>query len=282
MFISKNPAMKKEIFFVFILTLILCVGSFGQTAPAKVELADITSEMQMHVCKNDERLDAVKLLFKRMGATDADVKIEDFGKVQNLTITKKGKTDETVIIGAHYDKVSEGCGALDNWTGLVIVANLYGTLKNYQTDKSYIFVAFGNEEKGLVGSNAMARAIPKEDRERYCSMINFDSFGFAYPQVMTNTTTPKMAKFADDLAKEVQMPLHEGPIGGADADSSSFVNKDIPAITFHGLSNKWPEYLHTSKDKIENVKPESVLLGYNFGLLFVSRVDQGVCGMFRK
>jgi len=129
---------------------------------------------------------------------------------------------------------------------------------------------------------AMAKAIPKEDRDQYCSMINFDSFGFAYPQVMTNTTTRKMAKFADDLAKEIQMPFHEGPIGGADADSSSFVNKDIPAITFHGLSNKWPEYLHTSKDKIENVKPESVLMGYNFGLLFVSRFDPGPCGMFRK
>jgi Zn-dependent M28 family amino/carboxypeptidase len=274
--------MKVKIFFASIITLILCVASFGQTAPAKVGLADITSEMQMHVCKNDERLDAAKSLFKRMGAADDDLKVEDFGKVQNLTITKKGRTDETVIIGAHYDKVSEGCGALDNWTGLVIVANLYGTLKHYQTEKTYIFAAFGNEEAGLFGSAAMVKAIPKEDRDRYCSMINFDSFGFAYPQVMTNTTTRKMAKFADDLAKEIQMPFHEGPIGGADADSSSFVNKDIPAITFHGLSNKWPEYLHTSKDKIENVKPESVLMGYNFGLLFVSRIDPGPCGMFRK
>ena len=274
--------MKIKIFFASILTLVLYVVSFGQAAPAKVDLADITSEMQMHVCKNDERLDAAKSLFKRMGAADADLKVEDFGKVQNLTVTKKGKTDETVIIGAHYDKVSKGCGAIDNWTGLVIVANLYGTLKNYQTNKTYIFVAFGNEEGGLVGSNAMAKAIPKEDLGRYCSMINFDSFGFAYPQVMTNTTTPKMAKFADHLAKEIKMTFHEGPIGGADADSSSFVNKDIPAITFHGLSDKWQEYLHSSKDKVENVRPESVLMGYNFGLLLVSRIDQGACGMFRK
>jgi len=271
-----------KIFFASILTLILCVASFGQTAPAKVGVADITSEMQMHVCKNDERLDAVKNLFKRMGAAEDDLKVEVFGKVQNLTVTKKGKTNETVVIGAHYDKVSEGCGAIDNWTGLVIVANLYGTLKNYQTDKSYIFVAFGNEEKGLFGSAAMVKAIPKEDRDRYCSMINFDSFGFAYPQVMTNTTTPRMAKFAKDLAKEVNTPLFEAVIDNADADSSSFVNKEIPAITFHGLSNKWQEYLHSSKDKIENVKPESVLMGYNFGLLFVSRVDQGACGIFRK
>jgi len=274
--------MRIRILFASILAFVLCAAAFSQTAPTKVGVDDIASEMQMHVCKNDERLEAVKRLFKRMGASDNDLKVEDLRSVQNLTITKKGKTNETVIVGAHYDKVSEGCGAIDNWTGLVIVANLYGTLRKYQTDKTYIFVAFGNEEKGLVGSAAMARAIPKEERERYCSMINFDSFGFAYPQVMTNASTPAMSKFANDLAKEVQMPFHEAPIGGAGADSASFVAKDIPAITFHGVANNWRDYLHTSKDKIENVKPESVLMGYNFGLLFVSRIDQGVCGMFRK
>jgi Zn-dependent M28 family amino/carboxypeptidase len=274
--------MKTKIVLASISALVISAVAFGQTSSAKIGVADITSEMQMHVCKNDERLDASKRLFKRMGAADDDLKIQDFGKVQNLTITKKGTTAETVIVGAHYDKVNEGCGAIDNWTGLVIVANLYGRLKNYQTNKTYVFVAFGNEEKGLVGSAAMAKAIPKEDRDQYCSMINFDSFGFAYPQVMTNASTPGMAKLAKDLAKEVNMPLSEAAINNADADSSSFVNKDIPAITFHGLSNKWQEYLHSSKDKIENVKPESVLMGYNFALLFVSRIDQGTCGMFRK
>ena len=274
--------MKIKILVAFVSALAWSVPSAAQTSMAKIGVADITSEMQMHVCKNDERLDAVKRLFKKMGATDEDLKVDDFGKVQNLTITKKGRTGETVIVGAHYDKVNDGCGAIDNWTGLVIVANLYGSLRNYQTEKTYIFVAFGNEEKGLVGSAAMARAIPKESREQYCSMINFDSFGFNYPQAMTNTSNPKMVKSARDLAKEVKMPFSEASINGADADSSSFVAKNIPAITFHGLSNKWQEYLHSSKDKIENVKPESVLIGYNFGYLFLTRIEQGACGMFRK
>jgi len=239
--------------------------------------------MQMHVCKNDERFEAVKNLFKKMGASDNDLKVENFDKVQNLTVTKKGKTNETIIVGAHYDKVNEGCGAIDNWTGLVIVANLYGTLRQYQTEKTYIFVAFGNEEKGLVGSEAMAKSIPKENRPQYCSMVNFDSFGFNYPQVLSNASSPKMTKFAKDLAKEVNMPFSEASLAGtADADSTSFVSKNIPAITFHGLSNKWLEYLHSSKDKIENVKPESVLVGYKFGYLFLTRLDQGTCDMFRK
>jgi Iap family predicted aminopeptidase len=129
----------------------------------------------------------------------------------------------------------------------------------------------------------MAKAIPKENRAQYCSMVNFDSFGFNYPQVLSNASSPKMTKFAKDLAKEVNMPFSEASLAGtADADSTSFVAKNIPGITFHGLSNRWQEYLHSSKDKIENVKFQSVLVGYQFGALFVSRIDAGGCDMFRK
>lgn len=275
--------MQNKILVASILAVFLSISVAAQGPAVKVDVADITSEMQMHVCKNDERLDAVKNLFKKMGAADNDLKVENFNKVQNLTVTKKGKTDETIVVGAHYDKVNEGCGAIDNWTGLVIVANLYGTIRPYQTEKTYVFVAFGNEEKGLIGSEAMAKSIPKENRSQYCSMVNFDSFGFNYPQVLSNASSPKMTKFAKDLAKEVNMPFSEASLAGtADADSTSFVSKNIPAITFHGLSNKWQEYLHSSKDKIENVKPESVLVGYKFGYLFLTRLDQGTCDMFRK
>jgi Predicted aminopeptidases len=274
--------MKLKLLFAPVSIAVFSISGLCQSGPSKVSVDDISAEMQMHVCKNDERLEAVKRLFKKMGAAEEDFKLEKFGNVENLTITKKGKSTDTVIVGAHYDKVSDGCGAIDNWTGIVIVANLYGAMRNYQTEKTYIFTAFGNEEKGLVGSHAMVKAIPKENRSQYCSMVNFDSFGFNYPQVLSNASSPKMTKFAKDLAKEVNMPFSEAAISNADADSSSFVEKDIPAITFHGLSNKWQEYLHSSKDKIENVNFQSVLIGYNFAYLFVSRVDQGTCGMFRK
>jgi hypothetical protein len=113
-------------------------------------------------------------------------------------------------------------------------------------------------------------------------MINFDSFGFGYPQVLSNSSDPKMTKFAVELAKEVKMPFAQASLAGvADADSSSFLARQIPAITFHGLSSKWPEYLHTSKDILDNVNYQSVLVGYNFAALFLSRVEAKPCNAFR-
>lgn len=242
---------------------------------------DIKADVGAVPCRNKERLEAVKKLFIKMGAAEADLVVEDFKKVQNLVVTKKGKTDEIVIIGAHYDKSAEGCGAIDNWTGIVIIANIYRTIKDLSTAKTYKFVAFGREEEGLIGSGEMAKAIPSEEKAGYCAMVNLDSFGFAMPQVMENVSSPKMTDLAKTLAKEYKMTLSTAEINTARADSLSFRSSEIPAITFHGLSNEWQTYLHTSNDKLKNVNIESVFVGYKYSLQYVVKLDSAACGSFR-
>lgn len=280
---DKFLRMKKAfsiLFLIFSFTILTCAQK--ETVKFSTE-EDIKEDLKSNVCENTERIDAVKKLFKKMGASDDEIKVEKFKDVENLVVTKKGKSDEIIVIGAHYDKTSKGCGAIDNWTGIVIISNLYKTVKSFETQKTYLFVAFGNEETGLVGSNAMAKAIPKENRANYCSMINFDSFGFNYPQVLENASSSKMTKEAKVVAKQMEIALTSASLAGsADADSTSFMNKDIPAITFHGLSDKWQEYLHGSKDKLENVNTQSVYIGYLFGFNFLADVEKSTCGVFRK
>jgi Zn-dependent M28 family amino/carboxypeptidase len=244
--------------------------------------ADIRADVDLVACKSDERLEAVKKLFIGKGAAESDLVVEKFEKGENLVITKKGSSDETVVIGAHFDKVDEGCGAIDNWTGIVILTNLYGTMKDLSAEKTYKFVAFDKEEKGLVGSNAMAKSIPESERGNYCAMINVDSFGFSYPQVLDNATDPKMRDAAKTLAKEMEIPFAEASLlGVADADSSSFKRVKIPSITLHGLSNDWRNYLHTSKDQLKNVNSTSVYIGYQFVLRYLMKVDAAGCSTFR-
>src|SRR5205823_1677856 len=138
-----------------------------------------------------------------------------FKDIQNLVVTKKGKSDETIVVSAHYDKVRDGCGAIDNWTGIVIIANIYRSLRDVDMEKTVLFVAFDKEELGLFGSNAMVKAIPKDRRDFYCSNINLDSFGFTYPQVLDNASTPKMAEMVKMLAEELKMPYAHASLEGA-------------------------------------------------------------------
>jgi putative aminopeptidase FrvX len=264
--------------------VLLSTVAVGQGPSLKISTEDeLKADMAQGPCKNADRLDAVKKLFQRMGATDADMKVEDLKDVKNLVLTKKGTTaDETVVIGAHYDKVDAGCGTMDNWSGVVILAHLYRTLNSGATRKTYVFVAFGREEEGLKGSAAMVKAIPKEERSKYCSMVNLDSFGLGYPLILENASTASMIKFAKDLGSQLKVPVQTISLpGAADADSSSFKGKDIPAITMSALNNTWPEYMHTSKDKMDIINPASIRLAYQFNLQYVAKIDEGACTMFR-
>ncbi len=233
-------------------------------------------------CENKNRLEGVRKLFIEKGARVADIKIEDFGHVKNLVLEKPGKSKETVIVGAHYDETGGGCGAIDNWTGIVIIANIYHTLKDLTTEKTYKFVAFGREEQGLVGSKAMARAIPKEERASYCAMVNLDSFGFTYPQAMRNVSSTKLLKLSKNLAEQLKMPHGQAAIQFASSDSASFQNVKIPAISFHGLTGRWSNFLHTSRDKVKNVNITSVYYGYRFSVSFLAAIENSPCDAFRK
>jgi len=242
----------------------------------------IASEIKLAPCRNGERLQAVRNLFLSMGAGEADLLDDKVKGMQNLRVIKKGRTEEIVIVGAHYDKVADGCGAIDNWTGIVILANLYATIKDTETTKTFVFVAFDSEEQGLLGSGAFVKSVPKEKRNGYCSMVNFDSFGLGYPNILSNASNSMMIKSAQELAAELKMPLGVWTFNGADADSSSFQNNNIPAVTFDGLNDKWQQYLHTSNDKVDKINTSSVFVGYNFGLRYLAKIDGSDCSIFRK
>ncbi len=232
--------------------------------------------------KNAERLSAVKELFLSAGASTEDVKIEKIKDVENVVVVKKGKTAETIIVGAHYDKTHDGCGAIDNWSGIVILANIYRTLRPLDTNKTYVFAAFGREEEGLIGSAAMAKQIKKEDRPSYCAMVNFDSYGLALPQAMSNISSSSLIKLAETVSKDMEMPFGRASIRLASSDSASFLDRDIPAISLHGLSGRWQEYLHTAADKVANVNIGSVTVGYRHGVYFLAKLEASPCDAFRK
>lgn len=253
----------------------------AQSAGSKVSgIEDIREDFEKVPCDNNERLAGVESLFERAGVSPSDVKLEKYKDVENLVVVKKGESSGMIVIGAHYDKVREGCGAVDNWTGLVALSHIYRTLRNIPLKKTLVFVAFGKEEKGLVGSHAMANAIGEDQVVEYCAMINIDSLGLGPPQVADNMSSKKLELLAEELAKEMGMPFAHASIRGADADSSSFVAKQIPAVTIHGLNNNWTKILHSQRDQMAKVDMASVYFGYRLAMSMILRLDASPCGAF--
>lgn len=277
----------------FVLFIVLGAIAFGQQAgpaPQPAAASDpfspkslVEESIKSVPCKIPERRDGVKKLFLDAGAKDEDIKIESFDKdrAANVVVRLPGKTAETIVIGAHYDRTDRGCGVTDNWSGVTIIAHIYRSLREMETDKSYVFAAFDQEEIGLKGSKEMVKKMAESERSNVCSMVNFDSFGQGYPMALRNASSLKMVKFAEDFAKETNVKFTAATIENASSDSASFVEKKIPAITLSGLSSNWQSLLHSPNDQIEKVNIDSVYLGYRFGLVFVSKLDPLSCDRFR-
>lgn len=252
-------------------------------APASVaSLEDIRKAFDAVPCDDDARLAAVQALFEQAGAPAETIRTEAYADVANLVVVKPGTSAEKIVIGAHYDKTAQGCGAVDNWSGQVAMTQLYRTLRDVPLRKTLVFVAFGREEQGLVGSRAMTKAIGKDQRADYCAMINIDSLGLGPPQVADNMSSKKLAQFTGALAKEMEIPFAHASIGRADSDSSAFVAKKIPAVTIHGLNDDWRTILHSGHDQAAKINPGSVYLGYRLALGMVVRLDQADCDAYRQ
>ncbi len=274
------------------LSLFVLIGIFVSLAPA-VPAGPPTQGLQYSTpeqlladattgpCKNEERLAAVRELFVRCGAKETDIQIVEAGKVKNLVVTMRGSDAGTVVVGAHYDKVSAGCGAIDNWTGVTLMAHIYRTLRPLRPKRTYMFVAFGDEEIGLKGSKAMVDAIPKADRASYCAMVNFDSFGLARAQVLNNVSTLKLTEFVRKVAEGAEIPFATASVTGAGADSESFKLANIPAVTIHGLSKDWDKIIHTKSDSASSIDAGSLMAGYALGLNVVAQLDSCDCAQFR-
>ncbi|GHC04046.1 M28 family metallopeptidase [Thermomonas carbonis] len=269
-----------------LLTLMLFQSSMpvvAQQAPSTLSTPDdIQKDFASVPCDDKDRLVAVRALYEGAGVAASDIALDQHDNVENLVVVKQGASPERIVIGAHYDKTAEGCGAIDNWTGQVALTHLYRTLKDIPLEKTLVFIAFGREEKGLVGSKAMTRAMSEDQVTQTCAMINIDSLGLGPPQVADNMSSRKLAAFTGELAKELEIPFAHASIGRANSDSSSFVAKKIPAVTIHGLNKDWSRILHSKHDQVAKVNPVSVYLGYRLALAMIVRLDASACEAYRQ
>ncbi len=271
---------------LFFLLLSLPVFSQHQSAvstslPLALE-SDFREPLNAVPCKNEERLPAVKALFEKMGADEANISIEKMKDVENIIIRKPSASNETIFIGAHYDFTGPGsCGAIDNWTGIVTIAQIYRTVKGMTFNKNLVFIGFGNEEKGLVGSKAMVKQFKKEEVKQYCAMINVDSLGLTNPQVMSNISNNKLEKLAKEEAQRLQIPFQFVNLSNASSDSASFSDKNIPALTIASLPSEWSQVFHTKNDQSNRIKIENVYMGYRLALSLLLHLDQKECGAYR-
>ena len=99
-------------------------------------------------------------------------------------IPGKKQAEKLVIISAHYDHLGKledaiFTGANDNASGTSMLLSMAGYFmqEKHQLDYSLMFIAFGGEETGLIGSNFYVHQQPLHPLDKTVFVLNLDLMG---------------------------------------------------------------------------------------------------------
>ncbi|MEZ6188639.1 MAG: M20/M25/M40 family metallo-hydrolase [Planctomycetota bacterium] len=188
------------------------------------------------------------------------------GTTQNVVgrLPGRGGSDEVLVIGAHYDHLGFGGsgslaseraihnGADDNASGTAALFALAQAFAQAPPQHEVWFVAFGAEEKGLLGSQHLVESLGAE-LHRVRGVINLDMIGNLRDKPLvvggagTSPAWPHLLQAAADVAQVAIQPQADGQ---GPSDHASFYRKGVPVLfLFTGNHERY----HKPTDDTETV-----------------------------
>ncbi len=171
----------------------------------------------------------------------------------NVIGTLQGKSDETIVLGGHYDTVAAGPGAGDNGSGTATILELARVMASKpQLQHTLVFIAFDAEELGLLGSRAYVNELSNAQLQKIRAMLNFDMLGAGGgPLILMGDGNVSLlarssAQQLNIDARNAQMPANAG------SDHESFARRGVDTVFFMRNYN----LLHTPEDTIDQIKQE--------------------------
>lgn len=218
--------------------------------------------------------------------------------------------NEAIIIGAHYDHLGHGGqgslainsteihhGADDNASGVAAMLELARQFAKEKNNKrTLIFIAFGGEEEGLLGSKFYVKN-PVFPLDKTVAMINMDMVGRLRDDKLTiggigtanewknligsqNVKKTEEKQYGNgrngsnitidvNITHPFQLSLNEDGFGPS--DHSSFYGKQIPVLFFFTGSH---EDYHKPTDTADKINYDGLLKVENFVSNIVKAIDQ--------
>jgi len=195
--------------------------------------------------------------------------------------------EEFIVIGAHYDHLGFGGpgsgsrtpstmavhnGADDNASGTAGILELAEKLSSEKDNlkRSVVFIAFGAEEMGLLGSQFFA-SNSLIDLKNVKMMINFDMIGRMNEKersvmVAGTGTAVELEEMLLDYEEESTISFGHSPEGYGASDHSSFYASGVPVMFFS--TGAHPDY-HTPLDDADkiNYAGEKEVLDYAYAII---------------
>ena len=157
----------------------------------------------------------------------------------NVICRLPGATDETVIVGAHYNASATSQRPFDNWAGASLLTALYQSLHQRKRHHTFIFVAFADHGSDLAGSESFAGRLSSSESRHTEAMVNLEALGFSPTKVWTSHSDKDLVHSLVIMVYSLKLPASQIDMETAGAtDSEPFAARHIPRITIHSLTRQ--------------------------------------------
>ena len=234
----------------------------------------------------------------QLRAAGVEPVLESFGEGTragtNIVVTLPERGTKTLVVGAHYDRVNAGRGAVDNGAACAALIELVARFKVSPLNRVTLQVAFfDREEVGLQGSRAFFAVAGR----RVDHALNLDIF--AYGDTIFATASHLegvLLKSLRSAAMTTGLPVRDVPIRSYPAsDHVSMMAAEIetiglalvdaadvdgvlaigPAGLKPGTGPRILTIIHTPKDTMAEVRPEQMTRGIALVEQLIRQVDSG-------
>ncbi|HEX04488.1 MAG TPA: M28 family peptidase, partial [Bacteroidetes bacterium] len=171
---------------------------------------------------------------------------------------------EAVIIGGHGDHVGSNSlghvypGADDNGSGASVVMELARVFAANPQPRTMIFIIFGAEDQGLLGSVAIAAELP--DTYDYITMVNLDMTGRGegITGIGGGNAIPAVwydfySSLSDSMSGQIKA---NRTWGGFSSDHAWFREAGIPAFTCYSVGSH--DHYHTTEDNYATIDTRAI------------------------
>lgn len=267
---------------VLLALILVTTGAAGARQSGTPHVRDITAAIA-GAPDTEERGQAIVSHLETFGV---QYRLEDFLARQkpgtNIVATVPGKGSKTLLLGAHYDRVEQGQGAVDNAASCVVLLELLQSLAARPLSNYTVTALFADQEElGLLGSKTFIETIQRGGGRLPDLAINLDIFAYGDTLWVTGSSEQsRLVRAIRQAAEPARFPVrftsqyppsdHQSFIAaGIDTLSAALIDGNeidsvIQAFSAKGpaaLPNPIPRILsliHSVNDTTDKVRPQDI------------------------
>ena len=251
---------------------------------AQKELRGYVAQGRKILCASVNAKDAFRLVRDGVKHISLTVEQEEFpGESHNVIAEIPGKTDEWIVLTAHYDTTSLSRGAYDNMSGCIGLLHILEELAPTAPHRYGLrFVFCGSEERGLLGSKAYVQTHEAE-LEKIALNVNLDMIGTYMGKFIARCSSEEgLVTYLRYFAGERGWGM-EARQGVYSSDSTPFADKGVPALSFARIAPPSQATIHNRYDTAEVLSPEQMRRDGDFLADFTAHMaDAARCPVKRE